>query len=111
MLIKQEINNIQKNLCDTGDTFWEIFNALGDCVRYRITKVLLRHDQICVTDLARICQVTVAAISQHLRILERCRLVNKQRVGKLVFYRLNTKIPEVKKIIAIVEGHLQQANI
>jgi DNA-binding transcriptional ArsR family regulator len=66
----------------------ETFRALADPTRISIVLSLLRQE-LCTCDLAAITGVTESAVSQHLRILRRLRLVKSRRAGRMVFYSLD----------------------
>jgi len=66
----------------------EIFKALGDETRTKIL-YLLAFRKLCVCDLAVILEMSLPAISHHLRLLKALRLVKYVRDGKMVYYSLD----------------------
>ncbi len=66
----------------------EIFKVLGDETRTKIL-YLLAHRTLCVCDIAEILEMTLPAVSHHLRLLKALRLVKYARDGKMVFYSLD----------------------
>lgn len=66
----------------------EIFKVLGDETRTKIL-YLLAQERLCVCDLAVILEMTLPAVSHHLRLLKALRLVKFQREGKMVYYSLD----------------------
>jgi ArsR family transcriptional regulator, lead/cadmium/zinc/bismuth-responsive transcriptional repressor len=66
----------------------DTFRALADPTRVSIALSLLRQE-LCTCDLAAITGVSESAVSQHLRVLRRLRLVKSRREGRLVFYSLD----------------------
>jgi DNA-binding transcriptional ArsR family regulator len=66
----------------------EIFKVLGDETRTKIL-YLLAHRQLCVCDIATILEMTLPAVSHHLRLLKALRLVKYARDGKMVYYSLD----------------------
>ena len=66
----------------------DTFRALADPTRVSIALSLLRQE-LCTCDLAAITGVTESAVSQHLRVLRRLRLVRSRRAGRMVFYSLD----------------------
>lgn len=68
----------------------EIFKVLGDETRTKIL-YLLAHNKLCVCDLAIILEMTLPAVSHHLRLLKAFRLVKYVREGKMVYYSLDDK--------------------
>jgi len=66
----------------------ELFRALADETRVKILH-LLSQRELCVCDLAYVMEMSMPAISHHLRLLRTLRLVQSRKDGKLVFYRLD----------------------
>lgn len=66
----------------------EIFKILGDETRTKIL-YLLAHEELCVCDLAALLEMSLPAISHHLRLLKALRLVKYRRDGKMVYYSLD----------------------
>ena len=60
--------------------------AVKDATRFKIVYLLLRHEQLCVCDLANILEVSSSAISQHLRKLKDMNLVIITRQKQTLFY-------------------------
>src|SRR6266540_5190484 len=60
----------------------EIFRALGDSSRVKIVFSLLQQE-LCVCDLAAVCDLSESATSQHLRILRSLRIVKVRRDGRM----------------------------
>lgn len=102
----EQIAHIQRYLCNTDDDFWRMFQSLGDCARYRIVKVLMHHRKVTVTDLARICMISVPSASQHLRLLKEVGIVRKEKHGLEVHYEINTANPFVDKVVSIIDFYL-----
>ena len=66
----------------------EIFKVLGDETRTKIL-YLLAYRKLCVCDIAVILEMSLPAVSHHLRLLKALRLVKYTRDGKMVFYALD----------------------
>ncbi len=66
----------------------ELFRALADETRTRIL-YLLSQQELCVCDLAHLLDMTLPAVSHHLRLLKTMRLIRSRRAGKQVFYALD----------------------
>jgi DNA-binding transcriptional ArsR family regulator len=58
------------------------FAALADPTR-RLILEHLAHGDRCVTDLAKPHQMSLPAVSKHLRVLERAGLVHRRRRGRV----------------------------
>lgn len=66
----------------------EIFKVLGDETRTKIL-YLLSEQKLCVCDIAVVLDMSLPAISHHLRLLKAFRLVKYAREGKMVYYSLD----------------------
>lgn len=66
----------------------QIFRVLGDETRTKLI-YLLSLRELCVCDVAEILEITVPAVSHHLRLLRAMRLVKHRRDGKSVYYSLD----------------------
>lgn len=67
----------------------DLFKVLGDPTRIRIVRLLLLHDEMCVTDIAEAMEMGQSAISHQLRVLRQARLVTFRKEGKTAWYSLN----------------------
>jgi ArsR family transcriptional regulator len=75
----------------------ELFKALADETRIKILYLIAQRD-LCVCDLAFLLEMTLPAISHHLRFLRALRLVKSRKDGKNVFYSL-----EDNHVLALIE--------
>jgi len=64
-----------------------LFAALAAESRVRIVQLLSKH-VLCVNALARLTGISAGAVSQHLRVLRQAGLVEPERRGYFVHYRL-----------------------
>ncbi len=77
-------------------TYERVLDALGDRTRRQIVQVL-RAGPVAVGELAERIPVSLPAISQHLRVLQACQLVDYESVGTRHLYRLDpTGIRELR---------------
>lgn len=83
----------------------ELFRALSDETRTKIV-YLLAADELCVCDLAEILDLTLPAISHHLRLLKTMRLVKYRRDGKNVYYSLADE--HVLRLIQVAQEHYEE---
>lgn len=65
-----------------------MFKALGDPIRLRLLSLIAASAEVCVCDLTDAFDVTGATISHHLRVLRETGLVDCERRGTWVYYRL-----------------------
>ncbi len=80
----------------------ELFKAMADETRIKIL-YLLAQRELCVCDLARVLEMTLPAISHHLRLLRTMRLIRGRRDGKQVFYALDDD--HVPTLIEVAREH------
>src|SRR5512144_3195605 len=64
------------------------FHAMPEPNRRRILEILVDSDELSSGEIASHFQQTAAAVSQHLGVLERARLVSIRRDGTRRLYRL-----------------------
>ncbi|HET7013886.1 MAG TPA: metalloregulator ArsR/SmtB family transcription factor [Streptosporangiaceae bacterium] len=74
----------------SADRLAQIFKALGDPVRLRLVSLISARQggQACVCDLTGAFDLSQPTISHHLRVLREAGLIDCERRGKWVFYRL-----------------------
>lgn len=82
----------------------QVFKALADENRAKITYALCLNKELCVCDAANIIGSTVATASHHLRTLHRQGLVKFRKEGKLVFYSLDDE--HIKQLMEIALAHV-----
>lgn len=63
------------------------FAALADPTRQQILERLCRRGETRATALAAPFRISIPAISRHLRVLERARLIARRRTGRLHLIR------------------------
>lgn len=80
MVNKHSVGDGQKHLT-------ALFAALADPTRRRILQRLADDGETRVTLLARPFRMSLPAISRHLRVLERARLIQRHRSGRLHLIR------------------------
>ena len=64
-----------------------VFGALADPTRRQIVERLSRANEVRVTSLAKPFRMSLPAFSKHLRVLERARLIERRREGRLHLIR------------------------
>ena len=68
----------------------QVFKALGDPVRIRLVSLIGAHQggEVCVCDLTTAFELTQPTISHHLKVLRQAGIIDSQRRGTWVYYRL-----------------------
>jgi ArsR family transcriptional regulator, lead/cadmium/zinc/bismuth-responsive transcriptional repressor len=67
----------------------ERVKALADPTRLTIASALAATDELCVCDIAWVCEARENLVSHHLRTLRAAGLVTSRREGKMVMYALD----------------------
>lgn len=83
----------------------ELFKVLGDENRTRIL-YLLSLQELCVCDIADILEMSLPAVSHHLRLLRAHRLVKYRREGKQVYYSLDDD--HIVGLISLAQEHFAE---
>lgn len=68
----------------------QVFKALGDPVRLRLVSLIgaRQGGAVCVCDLTSAFDLTQPTISHHLRVLREAGIIDSERRGTWVYYRL-----------------------
>ena len=76
---------LSKSVLETVD----IFKSLGDATRLKIIKlIVLMGNNLCVGMIAHKLDISQPAVSQHLKILKNTGLVEAERMGFHMHYRV-----------------------
>ncbi|PJE76248.1 transcriptional regulator [Candidatus Uhrbacteria bacterium CG10_big_fil_rev_8_21_14_0_10_48_11] len=102
MLEPSQISKIKESLETQDIPLVDVFSLLRDKNRFLIIKLLIEQGEMCVTDLANVLEISVSAVSQHLRILEMSRIVEGEKMGQMMCYKLKMDDPIIKKIINLI---------
>jgi ArsR family transcriptional regulator len=65
-----------------------MFKALGDPVRLRLASMIASAPEVCVCELTPAFDLSSATISHHLKTLRDAGLVESERRGTYVYYRI-----------------------
>lgn len=85
------IKECQKKVESVGNSISQLSQILslaGNEVRLKILYLLEQETQLCVCDLSEILQMTIPAVSQHLRKLKDGGMIQSRRQGQTLFYSL-----------------------
>jgi len=75
--VAPEIENIAK-----------VLNLAGNEVRLKMLFLIYNEGEMCPCDLSDVLDMTVPAVSQHLRKMKDGGLVKDKKVGQTIFYKL-----------------------
>lgn len=89
----------------------QLFKALADENRAKISYALTRDEELCVCDIANIIGATVATASHHLRTLHKQGIVKFRKEGKLAFYSLDDDHIRQLMMIALEHRNEVKANV
>ena len=79
---REEIKEINTSISQ----FSKVLNLAGNEVRLKILYLLHKEGEMCPCDLSDVLNMTVPAISQHLRKMKDGGIVIDKKVGQTVFY-------------------------
>ncbi|MFE8978036.1 ArsR/SmtB family transcription factor [Streptomyces cyaneofuscatus] len=79
----------------------KVFKALGDPVRLRLLSMIASRagGEICVCDLTPAFDLSQPTISHHLKLLKQAGLIDSERRGTWVYYRL---LPQMTDRLAAI---------
>ena len=69
------------------------YKCLADDTRLQSLLLIMHHDELCVCDLTSALALSQPKVSRHLAELRKCRLLEDERRGKWVYYRLHRDLP------------------
>lgn len=75
--------------CEDGDRLAEALKALGHPVRLEIVRQLAIRDRCCGVDFCACLPLSQSTISQHLDMLKRAGVVNREQKGTRSVFTLN----------------------
>jgi DNA-binding transcriptional ArsR family regulator len=87
VLINECKINIQKNSFAFNQTS-NVLALAGNEVRLKILYLLEEENELCPCDLADILEMSIPAVSQHLRKMKDGNLIQTRRSGQTIFYSL-----------------------
>lgn len=92
-----ELNQEKKRAADLLQTSMieskaALFKILGDCNRLKIIELLMNYDKLCVFEIAKLIDVSIATTSHHLITLKNYQIIHSHKEGKHVIYSLNNPL-------------------
>lgn len=81
----------------------DFFKVMGDGTRLRIL-IALEKNELCVSDLSCLLNMTQSAISHQLKALKNAKLIKSRRDGRVIYYSLDDD--HVKAILDQAMIHL-----
>ena len=81
----------------------DVFHALSDSTRRAILRDV-SHQEKSVSEIAGPYRISLAAVSKHLKVLERAGLIHREKRGSFQFVRINAKpMQEAEQWLAYYE--------
>lgn len=96
ILIGECKKKLQKAI-SSFDKLSQVLSLAANDVRLKILYLLEEEGELCVCDLADILEMTIPAVSQHLRKLKDGNVLQTRRAGQTIFYSLKAEHLEIIK--------------
>lgn len=96
----KQIIRCKDRVLELNGSFDYLSNGLelaGNNVRLRILFLIYEEKQLCVCDISDILDMSISAISQHLRKLKDRKLIETKRKAQTIFYSLTTEYEKMLK--------------
>ncbi len=82
---KEDLNEVSTSI----EGISKIMALAGNEVRFKILFLLQRETELCPCDFADILEMSVPAISQHLRKMKDVNVITTRRDGQTIFYSIS----------------------
>jgi ArsR family transcriptional regulator, arsenate/arsenite/antimonite-responsive transcriptional repressor len=83
----------------------KLFRALADRTRLNCLLMLAEHQPLCVCEMVHALELSQPHISRHLAQLRDQGIVEDERRGQWVYYRLSPALPDwARQVLDIVRG-------
>ncbi|PZX60009.1 DNA-binding transcriptional ArsR family regulator, partial [Salegentibacter mishustinae] len=100
-------NTIDKS-SSSFQTMSKILTLAGNEVRLKILFLLDMENELCPCDIADILEMSVPAVSQHIRKIKDAGIISSRREGQTLFYSLNDG---GEKILSYIFQGIKQSKI
>lgn len=93
-----QINRCISILKEVDESILKLANILklaGNDVRLKILFLLNKEEHLCPCDLGDILNMSIPAVSQHLRKLKDVGIVKTNRDGQVIFYSLDKSFQQI----------------
>jgi ArsR family transcriptional regulator len=77
-----------------------LFQALADPTRLAILRELAGSPEVCACDFTTCCDVRQPTVSHHLRVLREAGIVDSERRGTWIYYRLAPAVADRLRALA-----------
>ncbi len=103
MISNQKAEKVRKYLEKKNIKLTLIFKTLSEVNRCKIFWMLATEDKMSVSSAAKVLNISLPLASQHLKILLQNGLLEKEKIGQKVYYKLNRSNPFVGPLIKVVK--------
>ncbi len=107
MIGEKELRRNRALFSETDKRIAAAFRVLSDVNRLRIFRVLAEQPKLSVSNIAKILDISLPLASQHLKILAHAKLLQKEKVGKKIFPKLEHSNPFVQAIVKTIQETLK----
>lgn len=85
----------------------ELFKLLSDQTRLSIVLLVAEHSELCVCELTEALDLSQPKVSRHLAILRNGGLLEGEKRGQWVYYKLRAELDEKSRTIisCVLESH------
>ena len=90
-------------MAKSSDPDIQLLAALADPTRLEILRQLAGSAEVCACDFTSCCDVRQPTVSHHLRILKEAGVIESERRGTWIFYRI---VPEAADRLRALAGEL-----
>lgn len=77
-----------------------LFQALADPTRLAILRELAGSPEVCACDFTTCCDVRQPTVSHHLRVLREAGIIDSERRGTWIYYRLAPTVSDRLRALA-----------
>jgi DNA-binding transcriptional ArsR family regulator len=88
---QEQIQSCRQNLADYAEAFSQLGKILelsGNEVRLKILYIMDQEKELCPCDISDILEMSIPAVSQHLRKLRDVGIIESRRSGQTIYYSL-----------------------
>ena len=86
--------------------YLELFKSLGDENRLRIL-LMLNIRPLCVCEITEVLDIALSTISAHLKLMKNAELIEDEKEGRWVIYRLVRGNKFLDELIVLLKDRLQ----
>jgi ArsR family transcriptional regulator len=91
-----------------------MFKALGDPVRLRLLSLIASHEggEACVCDISESIELSQPTISHHLKVLREAGLLDCERRGTWVYYRvIPAALQQLSAVLLVERASMPSAEV